>query len=99
MVKMTPSKEWYKKALKLEENLDVSAGPEFLPQRTIFDLSKMPNYNKTVINGVNSVTEGKIFWTDHNKVTCKIHGACLCVSPDRTIWRCATCNEGAYYPH
>ncbi len=31
MVKKTPSKSWYKKALKLEENLDVSAGPDFIP--------------------------------------------------------------------
>ncbi len=64
----------------------------------IVDISEMPNYNPKVPNGANSVSEGKVFWTDKNKVTCKEHGACLCVSPDRKIWRCATCNEGAYLP-
>jgi len=65
----------------------------------ILDIAEMPSYNSKVKNGVWSVTELKVFWTDKNKVTCAEHGACLCVSADRKIWRCATCNEGAYLPN
>jgi hypothetical protein len=56
----------------------------------------MPEFNSIVKNGLTSVSEGKIFWTDNNLVTCKEHGACLCLNKDRSIWRCPTCNEGAY---
>jgi hypothetical protein len=56
----------------------------------------MPEFNPIVKNGLTSVSEGKIFWTDNNLVTCKEHGACLCLNKDRSIWRCQTCNEGAY---
>lgn len=65
----------------------------------ILDIEKMPDYNSKVKNGANSVSQNIIYWTDRNKVTCREHGACLCVSPDRKIWRCATCNEGAYLPN
>jgi len=65
------------------------------PKR-IMDIAKMPSFNPKVQNGVHSVSEKKVFWTDNNYVTCREHGACLCVSKDRKIWRCPTCNEGAY---
>jgi len=56
----------------------------------------MPNFNPAVKNGLRSISEGKIFWTDNNYVTCKEHWACLCLNKDRTIWRCPACHEGAY---
>lgn len=62
----------------------------------LIDIRDMPKFNPAVKNGLTSVSEGKIFWTPHNKVTCKEHGACLCLNMDRTIWRCPACNEGAY---
>jgi hypothetical protein len=62
----------------------------------LIDIKDMPDFNPLVKNGLTSVSEGKIFWTDNNKVTCKEHGACLCLNSDRSIWRCQTCNEGAY---
>ena len=60
------------------------------------DLKDMPNFNPSVKNGLTSVSEGKIFWTSNNLVTCIKHGACLCVNEARTIWRCPTCHEGCY---
>lgn len=62
----------------------------------LIDIKDMPKFNPAVKNGLTSVSEGKIFWTNNNKVTCKEHGACLCLNMDRTIWRCPACNEGAY---
>lgn len=62
----------------------------------IIDIADMPKFNPIVTNGIHSVSEGKIFWTDNNFVTCREHGACLCVSKNRKIWRCPACNEGAY---
>jgi len=62
----------------------------------VLDMDQMPDFNTKVKNGTKSVSGGKITWTKENKVTCVDHGACLCVSEDRSIWRCATCNEGAY---
>jgi hypothetical protein len=60
------------------------------------NIKDMPEFNPIVKNGLTSVSEGKIFWTNNNLVTCKEHGACLCLNKDRTLWRCPTCNEGAY---
>ena len=62
----------------------------------LMDIAEMPDFNPIVKDGIRSVSEGKIFWTDENYVTCKEHGACLAVNKDRTIWRCPTCHEGAY---
>ncbi len=64
--------------------------------KQLLDLNKMPNFNPIASDGLASVSENKIFWTDNNLVTCHIHGACLCVNSDRTIWRCPACHEGAY---
>jgi hypothetical protein len=46
-------------------------------------------------NGARSVSEGKVYWDPTNKVSCREHRAMLCVSKDRTIWRCPACNVGA----
>ncbi len=62
----------------------------------LMDIRDMPSFNPAVKNGLSSVSEGKIFWTENNRVTCHIHGACLCLNKDRSIWRCTACNEGAY---
>jgi len=62
----------------------------------LIDIADMPNFNPIVKNGLYSVSEGKIFWTDNNYVTCKEHGACLTVSKDCKIWRYPVCYEGAY---
>jgi len=53
----------------------------------LFDIKEMPGYNPNVVDGVSSVSTGKVYWTDSNLVTCATHGAMLAVNPDRTIWR------------
>lgn len=63
---------------------------------TLRDIKDMPNYNPAVPNGSDSVSTGRVYWTEHNLVTCAIHGAMLAVNPTRTIWRCPACHEGAY---
>lgn len=64
----------------------------------IFDLREMPNLNSAAgAHGLSSVSSGKVFWTENNKVTCASHGAMNKMSPDG-IWRCIMCNEGAYLP-
>ncbi len=60
------------------------------------DIKDMPNFKQSVTNGLDSVSSGKVFFTKENLVTCLTHGAMLCVSENRRIWRCPTCNEGAY---
>ena len=55
--------------------------------------------DSAVTNGGHSVSQGQVFWTDENKVTCRDHRAMLCVSEDRHVWRCPTCNAGAYLHH
>lgn len=65
------------------------------PKRVV-DIADMPDFNPVVKDGIRSVSEGKIAWTNQNYVTCVDHGACLAVNKDCTIWRCPTCNEGAY---
>lgn len=62
----------------------------------IYDLAEMPDINeKAGKHGLNSVSSGLVYWTDHNKVTCRVHGAMNKMSP-HGIWRCIMCNEGAY---
>ncbi len=63
---------------------------------SLHDIKEMPNYNPSVPNGCDSVTSGKIYWDEKNLVTCVEHGACNAVNPDRTIWRCLSCHEGAW---
>lgn len=62
----------------------------------LLDIGKMPNLHESVKERIHGVSEGKIIWTDSNRVTCQEHGACLCVNKERTLWRCSVCNEGAY---
>lgn len=62
----------------------------------IIDIKDMPGYNPAVKNGIDSVSTGKVTWTCANKATCSRHGAMLCVSPDRRIWRCPECHAGCY---
>jgi len=62
----------------------------------LYDIKDMPNYNPTILDGCDSVSTGRVYWTDNNLVTCATHGAMLAVNPDRTIWRCPACHEGAY---
>lgn len=56
----------------------------------------MPGYNPKVWNGVTSVSQGLVKWTYKNKATCLNHGAMLCVSLDRRLWRCPECHAGCY---
>lgn len=79
-----------------ELKISQTRGSSHLKPKKLLDIKEMPNFNLTVKDGMSSVSEGKIFWTDDNYVTCKEHGACLAVNNDRTIWRCPTCHEGAY---
>jgi hypothetical protein len=62
----------------------------------LIDIKDMPEFNPIVKNGLTSVSTRLIYWTEQNKVTCKEHGACLCLNKEKSIWRCPTCNEGAY---
>ena len=71
---------------------------KFSKQPHLLDIADMPDCSLKVKDGLHSVSEGKIFWTENNKVTCREHGACNCVNKERTIWRCLTCHEGAYVP-
>ena len=62
----------------------------------IVDIRDMPGYDGKVLNGVDSVTRGLVYWDERNKASCKKHGAMLCVSKDRRIWRCPACHVGLY---
>lgn len=62
----------------------------------IVNIREMPGYNSSIINGINSVSQGLVWWDGENKATCIYHGAMNCVSQDRKIWRCLMCNEGCY---
>lgn len=65
--------------------------------RKLIDLAAMPNHNPaTGGHGLHSISQGLVFWTEHNKVTCATHGAMNAVNPECTIWRCFACGEGAY---
>lgn len=68
---------------------------------TLIDIRDMPNYNpkaNTLDREERDVSNGQVFWTDRNKVTCRDHGAMLCVSANRDLWRCLAlgCHAGAY---
>ena len=64
--------------------------------KKVYDLKDMPGFNsKAGSHGIESVSEGKVFWTDKNKVTCYKHVTMNKMSPDG-IWRCIMCNVGGY---
>lgn len=70
-------------------------------QREVHDIADMPNHNpasNTTGRRERDVTDGKVYAHPEWKVACKEHGAMNCVNEDRTIWRCLTCNAGAYRP-
>jgi len=72
----------------------------------IIDIGKMPRFNAEVMNGTDSVSKGKVFYGKNDwmpdfaleTVCCEEHGAMLCFpfSEEGRIWRCPTCNEGAF---
>ena len=66
-----------------------------MTDRTVIDLADGLK-DSSVTNGANSVSEGLVYWHPTNKVSCHEHGAMLCVSEDRHIWRCIACNVGGY---
>jgi hypothetical protein len=61
-------------------------------------------------NGLRSISEGKVYFGHPLQISrellkysvetvcCKEHGAMLCMArwKDGTMWRCPTCNEGAF---
>lgn len=72
-------------------------------ERIIVDIQCMPGFNPKVPNGADSVSRGLVSvdltinkYAGVNKVVCSKHGAMNAVSQDCRIWRCLTCNEGAY---
>ena len=65
----------------------------------LIDLADMPGWNpSTGAHALRSVSEGRVYWDDVNRVCCIGHKAMLCVNEDRTIWRCQAfgCYTGAY---
>ena len=63
----------------------------------LLNVADMPNFNPSVSSrGDYSVRDNKVYWDDTHKVCCRTHKAMLCVSPDRTLWRCIACGVGAY---
>lgn len=63
----------------------------------LIDIEKMPNFNSSTRSlGDHSISDGKVYWTDSNLVTCSDHRAMLAVNMDCTIWRCIACGAGAY---
>jgi hypothetical protein len=67
---------------------------------TLRDLADRPMLSDvpTGTHGLNSISKGLVTW--HNDtVWCRQHGAMLCVSEDRELWRCPTCREAAWRPY
>ena len=75
----------------------------------LIDLADMPAKpgSKPPTNGLHSVSTGVVFFGQNNHqrsartvdtVTCVNHGATLCTASigGGKIWRCPTCNEGAF---
>lgn len=68
----------------------------------LIDIRDMPGYNpksNTTNQEERDVSSGQVFWTENNRVTCRDHGAMLCVSARRDLWRCTGalgCHAGAY---
>jgi hypothetical protein len=66
---------------------------------TLIDVADMPGWKpSTTSGGEYSVSEGRVrferrlVWTP----CCEEHGAMLCVSSNRALWRCIACGAGAY---
>lgn len=77
----------------------------------LLDIAEMPVLpgGKPPTNGLHSVSEGIARygyvaswpWTRQVRtVTCEQHGAmnCVAVMDHGKLWRCLTCNQGAYAP-
>jgi hypothetical protein len=75
----------------------------------LLDIADMPGFNVDgPQNGIRSVTSGLIEWGTEDwssysipTVRCTRHGATNCVAKladGGSLWRCPTCNEGAYRP-
>ena len=65
----------------------------------IVDITDMPGFNPNASSrGDRSVTDGRVYWGESNRVCCTTHRAMLCVSEDRKLWRCIACGVGAYLP-
>lgn len=67
----------------------------------------MPNFNpasNALGKEQRDVSSGQVFFgllpgASHiaiPAVSCRDHGAMLCVNPERTLYRCIACNAGAY---
>lgn len=74
----------------------------------LMDIADMPGFNVDgPQNGIRSVSAGLVefgaeprYWRSIPTARCVRHGACNCVARTKTgrIYRCPTCNEGAYRP-
>lgn len=73
----------------------------------LVDIRDMPNFNEAsnaLGKEQRDVSNGKVFfgrlpWMSEiaiDTVCCSDHGAMNLVNPEKTIWRCLTCNVGAY---
>jgi hypothetical protein len=72
-----------------------------MTEPVLINIRDMPGYNpkaNTTDQEERDVSSGKVFWTEKNRVTCRDHGAMLCVSERRDMWRCLAlgCHAGAY---
>ena len=76
---------------------------------TLRDIRSMPGFNPQVPNGADSVSSGLVYFGQPKHETselslptvcCVEHGAMLCVAKHEAgvLWRCPTCNEGAFVP-
>jgi hypothetical protein len=67
----------------------------------LLDIADMPRLNprsNTTGRRERDITDNKVLPHPTWVAECKEHGAMNCVNPERTIWRCLTCNVGAYRP-
>lgn len=73
----------------------------------LIDIRDMPHFNEAsnaLGKAQRDVSAGNVFfgrlpWMSDDAldtVCCAEHGAMNLVNPDKTIWRCLTCNAGAY---
>jgi hypothetical protein len=72
----------------------------------VLDIRDMPGFDPKVPNGTDSVTGKRVYFGQPRQastmsiptVCCADHGAMLCVAKNDAgkIWRCPTCNEGAF---
>jgi hypothetical protein len=63
----------------------------------LIDIAEMPGFNlDESARGVRAVSNKKVRWLPGRKVSCRRHGACAAVNPERTLWRCLACGNGAF---